>query len=115
MTFTATARMLTRRGALLMALLCLWCSSGATLHHTDDYRAGWTFAAGRSHVAHLAPQAEAAPCAACEWEQMCPTLHGSAPTLWQPLTRRVIFPAALPAALHLRAFDYHDLRGPPLA
>ncbi len=108
-TRSRSAQLLSRT-ALLLALLCLWISGGATLHHTDEPP---LFAAGHSAVGHATPPVTLSPCAACEWEQSFS--HPSAPCLqvaFLPLIR-LSYVAALLPVLHLRCFDHTAPRGPP--
>ena len=109
------AQLFCQRTALLLALICLWISGGATLHHTDDVSAFLTFHAGQSAVGHATPPPLQLPCAACEWEQALATPHQPAvPIVANTLVRRH-YAALLSLALHLQSFDYTSLRAPPAA
>jgi hypothetical protein len=99
-----------QRKALLVALVCFWISSGATLRHTDP---PLFFFAGHSTTGHATPPPTQLPCAACEWEQAFSTTHPpSVQIICAPLIR-TRYADGLPTALHLRSFDYVALRGPP--
>ncbi len=108
-------RALWKRWALAVGALCLWCSSVGTLRHTDDFSALLTFAATRNAVGHAAPLTPSVPCAAHEWEQTVPTLHAPSVHVAPPPLARGALTASLPVVLHLRAFDFTSLRGPPPA
>ena len=103
------------QAALIMALICLWMSSGATLNHTDDLADFLTFRVGHSVDRHLSATLPSDPCAACQWEQTVPTLAASVPTV----TLKPLFVASIavsvPDVLHLRCFDHFGLRAPPFA
>ena len=110
MSTRARSGQLVRRTALLLALICLWISGGAALHHTDD---PLLYAVGRSAIGHAIPPVAQTSCAACEWEQSFS--HSPAPSIhvaYLPLVR-MRYAATLSFALHLRCFDYTALRGPP--
>lgn len=107
------AQLVLRRTALLLALTCLWMSSGAALRHTDDLSVFRTFAAGRSAVAPPTPMPADVPCVAHEWMnawQTLPTAHVSVVHTLVLLTALRQIPSL---ALHLRSFDFVSLRGPP--
>ncbi len=99
--------------ALLLALICLWLSSGAALHHTDDLSAFRAFRAGRSVDRHSAPAPAADQCVAHEWMSVWQTLSTTRPAVtWTGVTVALLF-CPLAAALHRRGFEYVSLRGPP--
>lgn len=99
--------------ALLLALVCLWMSSGGVLRHTDDLAALRAFAAGRDALHRSAAAAPAAPCAAHQWMDALRTLPSAPPpvSLTAVVVARV---SVIPApALHLRCFKDTPPRGPP--
>ena len=104
-----------RPAALLLALVCLWISGGAVLHHTDvdDTLTVQTYVAGHSALRHALPVPPPVACAACQWEQTLPTLSASAPSIAPLPLCHFAFAATLPPFLHLRPFNYTALRGPP--
>ncbi len=108
-----SAQLALHRIALLLALACLWMSSGATLRHTDDLSEYRTYAAGQAVLHHSTPTPPSVPCAAHEWMNAWQTFH----TAFLAVVYCPVFLATLRqtplAVLHLGGFDYVSLRGPP--
>jgi hypothetical protein len=100
--------------SLLLAVICLWMSGGAQLHHTDDLSIFRTFAAGHSQtLSHTSSNSSPDMCAACEWDQIVGQPHTPAIVVaFSSLT--AIGPSVeAQSAVVQRCFDHNLLRGPP--
>jgi len=104
----------TRRVAFALALVCLWMSGGATLHHTDDFDSLKSFhASGRIVLTHATQQPPAEQCVAHEWLTAWHTLHATTPAILVPLPETLSVAKRPGVVLHLLCFDYKALRAPP--
>lgn len=108
-----SAQLVLNRVALLLALVCLWMSSGAALRHTDDLSEYLTFAAGRAAFGHSTPTPSSVPCVAHEWMNAWQTLHTASLAVGYSPVFLTTLRQTPTAALHLGGFDYVSLRGPP--
>jgi hypothetical protein len=115
--YSSLAQLAYRKTAFALALVCLWLCSGTALDHTDDLSALLGYSRAHRHsqgiLRRQTPTPPADVCAACQWEQVMPTLRAQTVGFERPLSLLTIVIASLPKCLHLRPFDYTGTRAPP--
>ena len=108
-----TSKLVLGRVSFLVALICLWMSSGAELRHTDDVNMFRMFHAGQVRLQHSSPAPADIACVAHEWMNAWQTLHTARTAISWTFTHCERIVRVPNAALHLLAFDYTALRAPP--
>ena len=109
------AKILHRRTALVVGLICLWLSTAGSLHH-DELFNFVSHRAGQSTLRQVGPITQHGPCVACEWEQMVGASQTvDVATFMMPGLVAPEPPERLAANLILRQFDYTSLRAPPVS